>query len=187
MKAKELSFIVLMGAMGNVLGSLTIAPTIFKNVALDFSALPVLVAAVFAGPLAGAVTGLIAGLLPSLFFGFIGGSLGLLGFSLSVGKALHGLTVGLVVKALGLGDRSTLTLIPVVLIGFIPEALWIIATFSLLVPLFLPGLAPFMSGLWAPILIKATFEVTVMAFFTSTLGGHKGFRAFITTFKASSA
>jgi len=170
--------------LGNVLASLTIAPTIFQNVALDLSSLPVFVAAVFIGPLAGALTGLIAGLLPSLFFGFLGGSLGLLGFSTSLGKAIHGLAVGLIVKALRLTDRSTLTLIPAVLIGFIPEALWIIATFSLLVPLFLPNLAPFISGLWAPILVKATFEVAVMAFFTSTVAGHRGFRAFVATFKA---
>jgi LytS/YehU family sensor histidine kinase len=168
-----------MGALGNVLAVVTIAPTMVKQVALDFSAIPVLIAGVFGGPLLGALTGIVAGILPSLYFGFIGGQLGLLGFSASVGKAIHGYAVGLLTQKLKpIKKRKTLLLIPIVLVGFVPEALWIMLVFLQLVPLFIPSQA-FLSAFLTSILVKASFEVCVMSFFMSALAGHEGFKSFI--------
>ena len=167
-----------MGAVGNVLAAVTIAPTMIQQIALDFSSLPVFVAAVFGGPAVGALTGLLAGILPSVFFGFIGGQLGLLGFGTSVGKALSGFTVGLLSRTVKSSQNRTALLIPIVLLGFVPEALWIYGLFTLLIPVFMPN-ATFLSAFVVPILAKASFEVTVMSVFTSAVAGHSGFRAFL--------
>jgi|SRR3989304_3054000 len=177
--SKEIAFVIYMSALGNVLAAITIAPTIVKQVALDFSAVPVLIAGVFGGAILGGATGIIAGILPSIFFGFIGGQLGLLGFSACVGKALHGFIVGVLTKKLNpIKKNKTLLLIPIVLISFIPEALWIAAVFLLFVPFFIPSQA-FLSLYVPTILLKAWFEVSVMGFFMSALAGHEGFKTFV--------
>ena len=178
LSAKDLSFALSMGAVGNVLAAVTIAPTMIQQVALDFSSLPVFIAAVFGGPAVGALTGLLAGILPSAFFGFIGGQLGMLGFGTSVGKALSGFTVGVLMRVVKSSQTRTAVLIPIVLLGFVPEAVWIYGLFTLLIPIFLPN-ATFLSAFVVPILAKAWFEVTVMSVFTSAVAGHSGFRAFL--------
>jgi LytS/YehU family sensor histidine kinase len=177
--SKTIAFVIFMGALGNVLAAITIAPTIVQQVALDFSATPVLIAGVFGGAILGGITGIIAGILPSIFFGFIGGQLGFLGFSACVGKAIHGYVVGLLTKKLKpLERRKTLLLIPIVLVGFVPEAIWIMSVFLLFVPLFIPSQA-FLSAYLTTILVKAWFEVSVMSFFMSAITGHVGFKSFI--------
>jgi LytS/YehU family sensor histidine kinase len=174
-----MAFVIYMGALGNVLAAITIAPTMVKQIALDFSAIPVLIVGVFGGALLGALTGIVAGTLPSLYFGFIGGQLGFLGFSASIGKAIHGYAVGLLTQKLKPIEKGrTLLLIPIVLIGFVPEALWIILVFLQLVPLLIPSQA-FLSAFLTSILVKASFEVCVMSFFMSALAGHEGFKSFI--------
>ncbi|RLF16531.1 MAG: hypothetical protein DRJ97_00575 [Thermoprotei archaeon] len=187
--SKRVSFIAMMGALGNALAIITmpifpLAPHVY----LDFSSLPVLIAAVFGGAWVGAVTGFIAGLAPSVYFGFIGGSLGMLGFSASIGKALHGLVVGLLVSWLKpLGRRyGTAALIPIVVAGFIPEALWIYVVFKALVWFFVAEpVAHILSEVvvWQ-ILSKASFEVVVMAFFVSALAGHEGFKSVVAEYLA---
>jgi LytS/YehU family sensor histidine kinase len=177
--SRTLAFVVYMGALGNALAAITIAPTMVQQVALDFSAIPVLIAGVFGGALLGGLTGIVAGILPSIFFGFIGGQLGFLGFSASVGKAIHGFVVGMLTRTLKpLEKGKTLLMIPIVLLGFIPETIWIITVFLLFVPLFIPSQA-FLAAYLSAILVKAWFEVCVMSFFMSALAGHEGFKSFI--------
>jgi len=176
--AKDLSFALSMGALGNALAAITIAPTMVSQVALDFSSLPVFIAGVFGGPLVGALTGLLAGILPSAFFGFIGGQLGILGFGTSVGKAISGLSVGLLARMVKSSYSRTALLIPIVLLGFVPEAVWIYALFTLFIPVVVPNQA-FLSAFAVPILTKASFEIVVMSVFTSAIAGHSGFRAFV--------
>ncbi len=180
-RSREIAFVAIMSAMGNALAALTLAPTMFKQIALDFSSLPVLIAAVFAGPRVALFTGLIAGLLPSVFFGFIGGQLGFLGFTTSLGKALQGVVTAYLVRLWWRPGGSTMRLIPLILVGFIPEAIWITAVFTVLSPFFLPSLT-FMPTLAIPILIKGTFEMFVMAFFVAALSGHEGFRSFAVSY-----
>ena len=175
LSSNELAFSLSMGALGNVLAAITIAPTMVRQVALDFSSLPVFIAAVFGGPVVGALTGFLAGILPSAFFGFIGGQLGILGFGTSIGKAISGLSVGLLARALKSSQDRTVFLIPIVLVGFLPEALWIYLLFTVFVPFLLPYQAS-LSGFVIPILTKAWFEIAVMSVFTSAIVGHSGFR-----------
>jgi LytS/YehU family sensor histidine kinase len=182
LNSKAIALMASMGALGNVLAAITIVPTIVQQVALDFSALPVLIMGVFGGPIFGGLTGVIAGVLPSIFFGFIGGGLGFLGFSNCVGKAIHGVVVGLLARTLRpVERRKTLLLIPIVLLGFVPEAIWIALVFKVFVPLFIPSQA-FLSVILPTILAKATFEVCIMGFFTSALAGHEGFKSFVYTY-----
>jgi len=178
LSTRDLTFALSMGALGNVLAAITIAPTMVRQVALDFSSLPVFVAAVFAGPVVGALAGFVAGILPSAFFGFIGGQLGILGFGTSVGKAISGITVGLLTRAVKSSQQRTLVLIPIVLLGFVPEAAWIYVLFTVFIPFVLPNEA-FLSAFVVPILTKACFEIAVMSVFTATLAGHSGFRTFL--------
>jgi uncharacterized membrane protein len=175
---KDLTFAISMGAVGNALAAITIAPTIVRQVALDFSSLPVLIAGTFGGPVVGALAGFMAGILPSAFFGFIGGQLGVLGFGTSVGKAINGLTIGLLVRAVRPSRKRTILLVPIVLLSFMPEAVWIYALFTIFVPLLLPNQA-ILSAFVIPILAKAWFEMAVMSVFTAAIAGHNGFRVFL--------
>jgi riboflavin transporter FmnP len=175
---KDLTFAIYMGAIGNALAAITIAPTIVRQVALDFSSLPVLIAGIFGGPAAGALAGFVAGILPSAFFGFIGGQLGILGFGTSAGKALSGLTIGILARAVKSLRSRTILLVPIVLFSFIPEAIWIYVLFTIFVPLFLPDQA-ILSAFVIPILAKAWFEMAVMSVFTTAIAGHNGFRVFL--------
>jgi LytS/YehU family sensor histidine kinase len=178
LSVKDLTFAISMGAVGNALAAITIAPTIVSQVALDFSSLPVLIAGIFGGPIVGALAGFVAGILPSAFFGFIGGQLGILGFGTSVGKAISGLMVGLLVRAVKPSRSRTILLVPIVLLSFVPEAVWIYALFTIFVPLLLPNQA-FLSAFVIPILAKAWFEMAVMSVFTTAIAGHNGFRVFL--------
>jgi len=176
--SRPISFIVFMAALGNVLAFLTIAPTLVQQVALDFSLLPVFIAAFYGGPFIGGVTGLLAGVVPSIWFGPLG-SLGPLGITVAIGKFIVGVTAGLLMRAFRARERSTLLLVPIVFLSFLPEALWIILVFAVMVPVMLPMAPAFLHGLWAPILIKGLFEVGVMAFFMTALVGHEGFKRFV--------
>jgi len=178
LSVKDLTFALSMGAVGNVLAAITIAPTMVRQVALDFSSLPVFIAAVFGGPVVGGLTGFLAGILPSAFFGFIGGQLGILGFGTSVGKAISGFSVGVLTRIVKSSQSRTALLIPIVLLGFVPEAAWIYMLFTVFIPVFMPNQA-FLSAFLVPILTKAWFEIVVMGVFTSAIAGHSGFRAFL--------
>lgn len=179
LSSKTIAFVIYMGALGNVLAAITIAPTMVQQVALDFSAVPVLIAGVFGGAILGGLTGIIAGILPSIFFGFIGGQLSFLGFSTCIGKALHGFVAAVLTKMLKpVEKRKTLLLVPIVLVSFIPECAWITLVFLIFVPLLIPSQA-FLSAYLTTILIKAWFEVCVMSFFISALAGHEGFKSFV--------
>ncbi len=178
MGSREWSFVLMMAALGNALGFITIAPTMIQQIALDFSLLPVYVAAIFGGPVIGGITGFLAGIVPSIWFGPLG-HLGPLGITASLGKAIVGITAGILARILKPMDRSSLYNVPVVLLSYVPEALWIYAVFSIFVPILLPGSPVFLYGLWLPILVKGVFEVSVMAAFMAALGGHVGFRSFV--------
>lgn len=171
-----------MGALGNALAALTVIPTMVQQVALDFSLLPAIIAGIYGGWALGGLTGFIAGILPSIWFGPLG-SLGPLGITTSIGKAIMGITMGLLSRALKRWlDARTWLYVPVVALAFLPEALWIYLVFVVMVPLFLPAAPAFLPGLWAPILLKASFEIAVMGFFTATLAGHNGFKSQILSF-----
>jgi len=176
------AFAAMMGALGNALAALTVIPTMVQQVALDFSLLPAIIAGIYGGWALGGLTGFIAGILPSIWFGPLG-SLGPLGITACIGKAIMGITVGLLSRAFKRWlDKRTWLYVPLVAVAFLPEAVWIYIVFAVMVPLFLPAAPAFLPGLWAPILLKGSFEVAVMGFFTAALAGHNGFKSQILSF-----
>ncbi len=183
MDAKKIAFVLMMAALGNVLFAISfyLGP-IAPGIALDFSLIAALIAGFYGGPTLGFVTGLLAGAFPGIMFGPLGTSswLGLVG--LPVGKALSGLTAGLIAKILRLGQkpRSSLLGIPATLLAYVPEGIFTYAYFSVLFPLFLGGAVS--SAFIITVLIKATGEVIIMSVIMAALMGNKGFNDFVRTF-----
>ena len=184
MDPKKIAFISLMGALANVLFLISyhLGP-ITQGVALDLSLLTVFIAALYGGPAIGLITGLFAGIFPGIYFGPLGtGSwLGLIG--LPIGKALTGLTAGLLYKGLGVNQkyRKSVLTVPLVLVSYVPECLFTVAYFVSLLPYFIGGGG---IGILAFVLPKAWAEIIFMSFFMAALVGNKGFSTFITTFFA---
>lgn len=184
MNAKQISFIIMMGALGNVFFAISyFAGPITPGIALDFSLIAVLIAGFFGGPIAGLSTGVIAGILPGIMFGpaGTGGWLGLIG--LPLGKALTGVTAGLISKSLNLQQkqRSSILGVPLTLTAYIPEAIFTYAYFAFLLPLFIPT-QMLGNAIIVTILIKAIGEVAIMGFIIAALLGNKGFNDFIRAF-----
>jgi thiamine transporter ThiT len=180
LRSKSIALVGIMGALGNVLALISISIGFIQSqVAWDLSNLAVAIVALYAGWRLGWLTGLIAGFVPGIMYGFVIGQLGILGvFGLMFGKGLTGLTVGMLAKFSGLlkRKRASLLAIPVVLVGYIPESLFTIFFFAVMLPFFIPG------G-WAlfllPIVIKAWAEMILISFFMSALVGNSGFGKFI--------
>lgn len=185
MDAKRISFILMMGALGNVLFAISYSVgKLAPDIALDFSLVAAYIAGFYGGPLIGAVSGLLVGIFPGVMFGPMGmGSwLGL--FGLPLGKALTGLTAGLISKGLGLGRRpySSLLAVPSALLAYVPEGIYTYAYFACLMPFFLGkgGAAIFIYG----ILPKAIGEVAIMSVLMAALIGNHGFNNFVGSFFA---
>jgi len=182
MDSKAISFMVMMGALGNILFLISyyVGP-ISPGVALDFSLVGAFLAGIFGGPLIGLISGLFVGVLPGIFFGPLGtGSwLGLIG--LPIGKALTGLTSGLIAKWLNLSGKQHCSFtIPVVLVSYVPECLFTVAYFLYLMPIFLGSGGG--TGILAFILPKAWAEVVIISFLMAALVGNVGFREFTSNF-----
>lgn len=184
MNTKQLAFVVMMGALGNVLFAVSyyVAPIVPGIIAVDFSLIAVLIAGFFGGPIAGLVTGLIAGILPGVGFGPLGagGVLGLI--ALPVGKALTGLTAGLLARSIKLGEkpRSSFIGIPLTLLAYVPEFIFTYAYFAFMLPFFLPANAAWITTTTIiAILAKAWTEVTIMGFLIAALLGNTGFKDFL--------
>jgi len=182
MNTKQIALVLMMGALGNILFAISsylgyIAP----SVAFDFSLLAAFIAAFFGGPTLGFTAGLLVGVLPGIMFGPLGngGWLGLVG--LPVGKALSGLTAGLIAKGLNLGQKphSSLIAVPATLLAYVPEAIFTYAYFAFLLPIFLGQGGELIFFLILP---KALFEVSIISIIIAALMGNKGFNDFIRTY-----
>ncbi|HDI00886.1 MAG TPA: hypothetical protein ENF78_00420 [Candidatus Bathyarchaeota archaeon] len=186
-RAKVVAFVALMGALGNALFVLSQSVFTIGQVALDLSHVATFISAIFGGPLLGGVVGVLVGLGTGLYFGFIGGSLGLLGLiGLPVGKALTGVTAGFLSRALSNNaSPSSRRTFLVVLVSYVPECIFMVFFFLVLVPTFLsPDVAAFLVPLLTPILAKAWIEIAFMAFLMGALAGNKGFVDFVRGFLA---
>lgn len=132
--SKVLVFIAVMAVLGNTLSMLSIGLANVGQIGLDLSHIVTFIAAVYGGPYVGGMTGLLSGIFPGVYFGPIGGFawLGLIG--LPLGKALTGLTTGTLCQLLKVNQRShpSILVVPLVLIGYIPECLLQRFSFSLL-------------------------------------------------------
>lgn len=187
--SRTIAFVALMGALGNVM--FVVSQTIFKTgpIALDLSHIGTFIAAVYGGPLIGLITGVIVGIGPGLYFGYLGGSLGLLGLiGLPVGKALTGLTVGYLGRIFK-ADRTKHSSwkVPVAtLVGYIPEALFTILFFESFIVIWFPGFTAYLTGQYgsmhayvAFLMAKAWFEIGILTAFMSALVANNGFNQFV--------
>jgi len=188
MNSRKIAFISLMSALGLLLSalSLNMAP-IFSAVgqggaALDFSHTATFIASIFGGPSAGIAVGLLGGIYAGFHFGYVMGSLGLLSlFGVPLGKALTGLTAGLLYKKLRINERKRISILTVltVLASYIPECIFTIMYFLYLVPIFYG----FSMSFLVPIVIsKAWVEIVVMSFLMGALVGNNGFKEFVAKF-----
>jgi riboflavin transporter FmnP len=176
METKRLAFALMMGALGSALFAVSYyAGPIAPGIALDFSLIAVFIAGFYGGPTVGFVSGLFVGILPGVMFGPLGmgGALGLIG--LPLGKALSGLTAGLLAKGLKLGQKphSSLLGIPSTYIAYIPEAAFTYAYFVILMGITIGG------SVFLTILPKSLVEVTIISVIMAALMGNKGFSDFV--------
>ncbi|MEM3464197.1 MAG: hypothetical protein QXL91_04975 [Candidatus Bathyarchaeia archaeon] len=187
--SRRIVFLALMAALGNVM--FVISQTIFKmtQIALDLSHIGTLIAAVYGGPLAGLVAGLLVGIGPGIYFGYVGGSLGLLGaLGLPIGKAMTGVSVGYLAKIFRVqhSKGSSWKMTFATLIGYIPECIYTLFFFIVLVTILLPDVAAFFTfifgSIWAlalSVLAKAWVEMALLGFFMGALVGNSGFNDFV--------
>jgi hypothetical protein len=167
----------MMGALGAALFALSysIAP-IAPSVAFDFSLIGVLVAGYYGGSRIGFLTGLIAGILPGIMFGPMGqgGALGLI--ALPLGKALTGMTVGLLAAKINFGQKPKLAIlaIPITLLAFIPETLFTWGYFLVLIPDFAVA-----TTIYLGILSKGLVEILIMSIVMVALLRNTGFSCYV--------
>ncbi|MFB0566964.1 MAG: ECF transporter S component [Candidatus Bathyarchaeia archaeon] len=181
MNSKLITFTVMMAALGNVLSFIPIGLTQVGQVGFDLSHIATFIAAIFGGPLVGCLVGFAGGVVAGIYFGPMGwlSWLGLIG--IPIGKALTGLTTGAFFRLFKIDERthcSSLT-IPAVLTGYIPEFLFTVFFFLVLVPYFLGWLN---LALLVSIAVKAWMEMVVMSVLMAALVGNMGFSVFIVNF-----
>lgn len=185
--SKRLTFIALMAALGNVLSfiSIKLAPlipviplgTASFSLALDLSHLSTFIAALFGGPLVGGLTGLIGGSVAAFELGFSKGNL-ITGFGLPVGKALTGITAGILMKKLDAGEKKPMMVVSTVL-SYIPEGIWTYVVFMYLFPLFIPNMIFWVAALTVQVLVKAVIEMIVMGILLAAMLGNQGFTQYV--------
>ena len=183
MNAKTVSFMIMMGVLGNALFAISYyAGNLAPGVALDFSLVAAYIAGFYGGALTGFISGFFVGIMPGIMFGPMGmGSwLGLIG--LPLGKALTGLTAGIVARTSNLGKRpySSLLAVPATLFAYIPECLFTYCYFAYLMPFFLGSGGPYVFIYY--ILPKALGEIAIISFLMAALMGNHGFNDFISRF-----
>jgi hypothetical protein len=178
LNSRVVSFIAIMIALGNTLSAFSIGLTKVGQVGLDFSHIATFIAAIYGGPIAGFLTGLLGGIVPGIYYGPLSGLswLGLIG--LPIGKSLTGFTTGALCKLFNLNQRTrpSFFVIPIVLVGFIPECLFTVVFFLYLVPFFFGWVS---IPLLISILIKAWIEISFMSTFMGALTGNGGFKNFM--------
>lgn len=187
--SRKIVFVALMVALGNVM--FVISKTVFttSQIALDLSHIGTFIAAVYGGPLIGLITGFMVGIGPGLYFGYLGGSLGILGLiGLPAGKALTGLTVGYLARVFRIDNTKypSWKVAFATLVGYVPEAIFTVIYFEGLLVILLPDVAAsFMSYfgsmhvLVISIMTKAWIEIVLLSVFMGALVGNSGFNDFL--------
>ena len=179
-KTKSVTLVAVMGALGNALFIVSQSMVRWgSQVSLDLSHIATFVAAIYGGPSLGLVTGLLVGMGPGIYYGFLD-SLGFLGLiGLPVGKAITGFSTGLLSRRLGVGEGSSLKAAVAVLLGYVPECIYTVFFFKVLVAVFLPAIAGYLVAFLTPILVKAWVEVVLMSAYVGALAGNRGFTEFM--------
>lgn len=181
MNSKTIAFVVTMAALGNVLSFVPIGLSRVGQVGFDLSHVATFVVAFYGGPILGLFTGFAGGIAAGVQFGPLGwlSWLGLVG--LPVGKSLTGLASGVLFKGFSGSRKSHASLftVSVVLLGYVPEFLFTVVFFLVLVPNVLGWLD---LPLLISIAIKAWMEMMVMSVLMGALVGNNGFSTFMSVF-----
>ena len=176
-----------MAALGNVLSfisiklaplvpSIPLGPTSF-SLALDLSHISTFIAAFFGGPVVGGLTALIGSSVAAFEFGFSQGNF-ITGFGLPVGKALTGITAGILMKRLVVDGRRV-TMVASTVVSYIPEGIVTYLIFMYLFPLFIPGSIFWVAALTTQVLVKAVVEMVVMGILLAAMLGSQGFTQYV--------
>lgn len=154
---RKVAFVASMGALGNVLALLTVSiPTPISQVAPDLSHVATMIVALYSGPLLGGITGAMVSIVPFYRFGITGWFGPLVGFLIIPLKSLTGVTAGFLGKRLRPSYAT--------LLGYVPESILTYFYFVLIVPFFLPNVAPYITqGFVALVLTKAWLELGIIA------------------------
>jgi hypothetical protein len=188
MNSKQLIFVAMMATLGNVLSGLSIYSTpmipsislgtVSMSLALDLSHLATFISAVN-GPIIGGITGLVGGVVAAYQFGFSQGNY-ITGFCLPIGKALTGLTAGILLTKFNFRNRR-LVFIALTLIAYIPEAIFTAILFLIILPaaFFIP--IPIAQLILIQILVKASLEMVIMGIIMAVLMSRKEFKSFVFT------
>lgn len=181
MNTKNLTFAIMMGALGTALFAISFYAPIAPSVAFDLSLLGVLIAGYYGGPKVGFLTGLIAGILPGIIFGPLGsgGVLGLI--ALPFGKGLTGLSAGLISSTIKLNQKPRLSLlaIPSTFTAYIPEALFTWGYFFLILMDPATGTSSGTFVFSTVILPKALIEVGIISIIMVVLLRSKSFSSYV--------
>jgi riboflavin transporter FmnP len=189
--SKSIVFIAMMSALGNVLSAISIFVTpiipsipfggMSISLALDLSHVTTFIAALFGGPVIGCLTGMIGGLIAAYQFGFSQGNL-ITTFGLPIGKALTGVTAGLIMRSYNILDRRILSIVLTTVSSYIPEGVFTAILFIYLFPLFFP--LPLLSAaiIAVQIIVKAFFEMIVIGLIISGMIRNQGFTAYVKGF-----
>jgi hypothetical protein len=195
--SKGVVFVAMMSALGNVLSflSISISPLVPSiplgpisiSLAFDMSHVTTFVAALFGGPLAGGLTGMIGGLIAAYQFGFSQGNV-ITGIALPLGKAMTGVTAGLIMGSFGLLNRRRVLMVPTTVLAYVPEAIFTAVLFIKIIPeafQFPPEMASFFIILAIEIVAKAFVEMIIMGLILAALLGNKSFTGFVKGYFAS--
>lgn len=186
--SRQLTFIALMSALGNVLSFISIQlsnmPTIpigpvQVSLALDLSHVATFIAALVGGPFVGGLTGLIGGMVAAFQFGFSQGNL-ITGIGLPVGKALTGLSAGFLFRKIDV-DVAAWRSVIVTVVSYVPEAILTLILFIYLMPLYLSLPVSIAQTIAVQIVVKAFIEMIVMGILVGLINRNPGFRAYRTS------
>ena len=186
--SRQLTFIALMSALGNVLSFISIQlsnmPTIpigpvQVSLALDLSHVATFIAALVGGPVVGGLTGLIGGMVAAFQFGFSQGNL-ITGFGLPIGKALTGLSAGFLFSRIDV-DVTSWRSVVVTVVSYIPEAVLTLVLFIYLMPLYLIFPVSIAQTIVIPIVVKGFIEMIVMGILIGLINRNPGFRSYKTS------
>lgn len=183
--SKNLMFIAIMAALGNVLSFITMQITPFApniplgpvtvSLALDISHLTTFIAALFGGPVVGGMTGAIGGLVAAFEFGFSKGNI-VTGIGLPIGKALTGISAGYVFNWIKESKFSTYL---VTITSYIPEAILTFVLFKYLLPPATGIPESLAVAISIQIIVKAFIEMVILGGLVTWLTGNLGFKSFI--------
>jgi hypothetical protein len=185
LEAKTLTFIALMGALGNIISFITtqlapIAPNIplgpvSVSLALDLSHLATFIAAFFGGSTVGGLAGAVGGLVAAFEFGFSKGNL-VTGFGLPLGKAMTGYTAGYLFNKYEID--SSLKAAFFTLVSYVPEAVLTLILFRYLLPSIM-GLPENIATLIGfQIIVKASIEMVILGIVLMYLLQNPGFKRY---------